>query len=518
MYDAPTLPATLDRQAGRVLVSLARETIERCVSEDSQQKPRLDDIEPADSLDSTHEGPYENPMEYSGGAFVTIERGEKLRGCIGHIDPPEDPPVWRVVRDAAIDAALHDPRCRPVEYAELDEITVSVTVLSTPQSVSVDEPEQYPDAIEVGRDGLIVSSAGKRGVLLPQVAVDHDWDEPTFLTATCKKAGLQGTYWREGNVTVERFTARTFEERAPAGEITVNRFDRLEADGGHPVAGEREPAVAGRFYAGSTDALDEQIRTCFDDEYGPGSGDESDSATESEDDSPLALVSPHAGYPFSGPIAAHGFATLSQDVDTAIVLGPNHSGNGVAAAIAPHTSWRTPLGSVAVDTDLAASIVDRSEVATFDDRTHAGEHSIEVQLPLLQHRLDDIAVVPVCLTRLGRTRAETLGYEIASVVDNSDRTVMLISSTDLTHYIPHESAVRADKPVVEAIENFDTDAIERAVTEENHTMCGPWATVAGLTAARELGATDGQCLQYATSGQTGGDRSQVVGYCSVALR
>ncbi|MFB6200503.1 MAG: AmmeMemoRadiSam system protein B [Halorhabdus sp.] len=227
---------------------------------------------------------------------------------------------------------------------------------------------------------------------------------------------------------------------------------------------------------------------------------------------------PHAGYPFSGPVAAHAFVTLAtEDIDTAVVFGPNHEGIGTAAAVAPHDRWRTPLGTVPIDDDLATALVEDSDVATFDAQTHAGEHSIEVQLPFLQYRLDDLAVVPVCLTRLGRDRAEQLGRDIAGAIERSGREAIVVSSTDLTHYEPHEKAVKADEPVLEAIEALEVDTIERAVTEEGHSMCGPWATVAGLVAARKRGATEGERLQYATSGQTEGRRDRVVGYCSAAL-
>ncbi|MFB6089964.1 MAG: AmmeMemoRadiSam system protein B [Halobellus sp.] len=284
------------------------------------------------------------------------------------------------------------------------------------------------------------------------------------------------------------------------------------AAGGRPTGGERDPAVAGRFYARSEDELREQIEECLHHEYGPGVAD------GDGDDLPHAVVSPHAGYPFSGPVAAHAFVTLAaEDVDTAVVIGPNHEGIGTAAAVAPHDRWRTPLGTVPIDDDLATTFVEDSDVARFDGKTHAGEHSIEVQLPFLQHCLDDVTVVPVCLTRLGRDRAEQLGRDIAGAIERIDREAVVVSSTDLTHYEPHERAVSADEPVIEAIEALDVDSIERAVTEEGHSMCGPWATVAGLVAARERGATEGERLQYVTSGQTEGRRDQVVGYCSAAL-
>lgn len=287
-------------------------------------------------------------------------------------------------------------------------------------------------------------------------------------------------------------------------------------DGGHPQdTGERPPAVTGQFYAGAAADLREQISECFRNEYGPGPLGEADTGVSGP---VTALVSPHAGYPFSGPIAAHGFAALagSDAPETVVICGPNHRGVGATAAVAPHERWRTPLGSVPVDAGLASTLVEASDLATFDDRTHVGEHSIEVQLPFLQHCLDGTSIVPVCLTRPGPPGAEELGRDIAAAVRRTGRDAVVLSSTDLTHYEDHDTAVAADEPVVDAITALNTDAIAEAV-EENHSMCGPWATIAGLTAARELGASDCEQVQYATSGQTHGRTDRVVGYCSAVF-
>ncbi|MFB6353880.1 MAG: AmmeMemoRadiSam system protein B [Halobacteriales archaeon] len=518
--DDTPLPDALDLDAGRELVSLARATVERAA--------RADGLATSDDR---------GVSATAGGGFVTLERDGRLRGCCGRLEPGD--PVARVVAEAAVDAAANDPRFPPVSPAELDDVTVTVTVLSPPTAVDVDASGALPDAITVGRDGLVVRMGRREGLLLPQVAVDRDLDARAFLAAGCRKAGLPGTAWRSDDVEVRRFTARSFAERAPGGEVVERRFDaasasgRSDADPGEPSTStstdgrpmtdggrpanheERQPAVAGRFYAGTADGLREQLEACFNHELGPGRPGEAD------DDAPrpTAVVSPHAGYPFSGPVAAHGFAALGRGAgpDTVVVLGPNHEGRGPDVAVAPHNRWRTPLGTVPVDGELAAAIVDAADAATVDAGPHAGEHSIEVQLPFLQSVLDDVAVVPVCLTRPGRDRAAALGRAIGAAVETTGRDAAVVASTDLTHYESHEDAVAADEPVVDALAALDVDAVMRTV-RDGHTMCGPWATVAGLTAAERLGASEGVRLQYATSGQTAGDRSRVVGYASVAIR
>jgi AmmeMemoRadiSam system protein B/AmmeMemoRadiSam system protein A len=525
-----TLPDAITPDAGYELVSLARDTVERCALTDGLPRPTPDSDRAV--------------LGAPGGAFVTVERGERLRGCCGHVEP--DRPLWRVARSAAVDAARNDPRCRPVVPAELDEVTLAVTVLSTP--LDVDAPSAAPDAVEVGRDGLVVRGDRRQGVLLPRVAVERGWCPSAFLTATCQKAGLPGDAWRRGEVDVERFTARSFAERTPRGDVVDRPFDGADADGtasdrpadgtasdrgagsrpgpdqgdGEPVPdggrplerGERPPAVAGDFYPDTAAALREEVAACSRHEQGPGPLEDADVDV----DPVTGVVVPHAALVASGPVAAHGYAALADggDPETVVVFGPNHRGFGAEAAVAPHERWRTPLGTVPVDEDLAAAVVERSDVAAFDDRTHTGEHSIEMQLPFLQTVLPEISIVPVALSRPGRERAEQVGRDVAAAVEATGRDAAVVSSTDLTHYEPHGRAVETDEPLVDAIASFDVAAIAEAV-EAGHTTCGPWATVAGLTAARELGAREGHRLTYATSGQTAGSRERVVGYCAVAL-
>lgn len=214
MTDADPFPDSLDLETGRTLVSLAREQVERSTR---SQNPEIDAAPTATVLDTT-----------VGGVFVTIKRGETLRGCIGRVEEVEAIP--QTVAEAAIDAALRDPRCPPVDASELDEITLSTTVLSDPEPVSVDAPAQYLEAIDVGRHGLIVSDETRRGLLLPQVPVDRDWDARTFLSATCQKAGLPESAWRRGDCDIERFTARVFTETSPAGPVRVRRYDAMPAN------------------------------------------------------------------------------------------------------------------------------------------------------------------------------------------------------------------------------------------------------------------------------------------------
>ena len=495
-----------DLESGRKLVSRARYAIREAAH--SEEEPTV-------SLDSPS-----GPLTAVRGVFVTIRRGERLRGCIGR--PTPEQPIGTVVTEAATDAALHDPRVPAVEPGELGDVTVSVSVLSPPEALPATDPEAYPEHVEVGTHGLMVERDRARGLLLPQVAIDQDVDAETFLDETCRKAGLSPGVWRQGNVAVKRFTGQVFTETAPRGTVVERPLGQPSTDfGQHDTEPRtdggtvREPAVAGEFYADDPDTLRTQLRESFTHEIGPGA------LAEQQPDArrPIALVAPHAGYPYSGPVAAHSYATLAgqSNPETVIVLGPNHRRVGPDVAVAPSDQWRTPLGEVSIDRELAQAIVDDATSATFDAVAHEAEHSIEVQVPFLQHVLSEVSIVPICLGAVGHDRAASLGATLASAIDRTGRDVVIVSSTDLTHYQTHDAAREADRPIREAIKTLDTDAIAQRVAS-GHSMCGPWATVAALRAARERGANSGDVLTYATSGDTAGSRARVVGYCSAAIR
>jgi len=492
-----------DPDAGREVVSRARQAIEDAVTADGESTPSLD--------------PPSDRLRVIRGSFVTIKRGGRLRGCIGR--PAPDEPLGTVVVDAAVDAALHDPRVSAVKPDELGNVTVSVSVLSEPEPLPTTDPEH----VEVGTHGLIVQRGRARGLLLPQVAVDQDWDAETFLDEACRKAGLSPDVWRGGTVDIERFTGQVFSEARPRGTVVERPLGRPSDAGQRDAGGAqprtdggtvREPAVAGEFYADDPDTLRTQLRESFTHEIGPGA-----LADHEGDSRPLALVAPHAGYPYSGPVAAHSYATIARrsKPETVVVLGPNHRRVGADVAVAPSDRWRTPLGETSVDRGLAQAVVDGADGATFDAVAHETEHSVEVQVPFLQHVLADVSIVPICLGAIGHDRAASLGATLSSAIDRAGRDAIIVASTDLTHYQSHDAAREADRPIREAIEALDTDAIARRVAS-GHSMCGPWATVAALRAARERGADSGDVLTYATSGDTAGSPGRVVGYCSAAIR
>ena len=279
----------------------------------------------------------------------------------------------------------------------------------------------------------------------------------------------------------------------------------------------RRPAVAGAFYAGSEGSLRRQIEWCFKHELGPGEVPE---PSEGPLKALVALVCPHAGYMYSGPVAAHAYARLAREgrPDVAIILGPNHMGLGSAVAICVGGSWRTPLGDVEVDKDVAEAIMDRAEIVAADDEAHIYEHSIEVQLPFLQYLYgSSFRLVPICMMFQDPRTSREVGSAIAGAIRDLGLNAIVIASTDLTHYEPQDVAERKDRAVINAVEALDVEGLYRAVEELPVSMCGYGPVAAAITAARELGATRGELLKYATSGDITGDRGSVVGYAAMAL-
>lgn len=191
----------IDTDHGRKIVSHARQIIERAVTNNQTVDPeaRIDDAAP---------GNY--------GTFVTLKQADELRGCKGFPEPVAE--LRPLVEAAAVDAALHDPRFPPLSTAELETTTLSTTILSAPTPVET-APLDRPQAIEVGTHGVIAAENGRRGLLLPQVATEHDWDAETFLAETCRKAGLSHDAWRQPATDIQRFEGTVFAETAPGGPI-----------------------------------------------------------------------------------------------------------------------------------------------------------------------------------------------------------------------------------------------------------------------------------------------------------
>lgn len=192
----------LDTEEGKKAVELARQAISTYLKKG--ERPDL-------SKEVTGE------FKKKRGVFVTLNKNGNLRGCIGR--PLPDQTLIDGLIDSAINSATGDPRFPSVEQDELDNITIEVSVLTVPEEIDVEDPKNFPEKIEVGRDGLIVECRGRKGLLLPQVPVDNNWDVEQFLSQTCLKAGLSPDEWLSEGVKIEKFSAQVFKEKEPGGEV-----------------------------------------------------------------------------------------------------------------------------------------------------------------------------------------------------------------------------------------------------------------------------------------------------------
>jgi len=289
------------------------------------------------------------------------------------------------------------------------------------------------------------------------------------------------------------------------------------------MVGTRQPAVAGRFYERDAQALRASLKECFLHALGPGHLPEVDPNGPGR---MQALVSPHAGYMFSGPAAAHGYAALAADgiPEVAVLLGPSHYVSSRQAALSLARAWRTPLGEVLVDMELGRHLLAASDLVEADERTHAAEHSLEVQLPFLQFVYGEQTprIVPVCVRAhpFGggeqlAADARALGEALATVVGR--RRAVVVASTDFSHQVPQAVAQREDKLALDAILARDGDRLLHTVVTHRISMCGPAPVAMALAYANRRGAQEAKLLRYYTSGDILGDSEAVVGYASVGV-
>jgi AmmeMemoRadiSam system protein B len=277
----------------------------------------------------------------------------------------------------------------------------------------------------------------------------------------------------------------------------------------------RPSAVAGSWYAGTYSGLRAQIEECFTHKFGPG---KIPSVVEKGSRNIVGLVCPHAGYIYSGPVAAQAYYKLATDgkPDVIVIFSPNHTGLGSALAAMNEGAWRTPLGEVEIDTQTANQILRESRIIDVDDRAHAYEHSIELQLPFLQYLYGSaFKFVPICFLMQDLESSREVGRAVAKALLGKNG--LMVASTDMTHYEPQERAQRKDKMVISAVLKLDEDQLHSIIESQNISACGYGPVIATMTAAKALGAERAQLLCYKTSGDVTRDFSSVVGYASISF-
>lgn len=272
------------------------------------------------------------------------------------------------------------------------------------------------------------------------------------------------------------------------------------------MRGSRKSRIAGTWYPGDPTELSELLDRCL--------------AGAPEREVPgqvVALVSPHAGLIYSGRIAAAGYRLLDgAHFDGVLLLGPCHRG-GDGMTVIPGGSIETPLGTVRIDEALAAALVSAEPDVRASTECHELEHSLEVQFPFLLRFLPDVPVTPVLMGFQSPRTIVAAARAIERALSEVNRRILLIASSDLSHYEPRTVATQLDGEVVRCLERFDVAGLEDLMKANPHHACGGGPMISILAAARAMGATDAHVLAYGDSGDVNGDLGGVVGYVSAAL-
>jgi MEMO1 family protein len=269
----------------------------------------------------------------------------------------------------------------------------------------------------------------------------------------------------------------------------------------------RPAAVAGSWYPGSASTLTRAVE---------GHLADARSQPPAAAGDVIALVAPHAGLAYSGPVAAHAYRLLDQvTVDVVIVVGPSHFVGFEGVAAYPTGAFETPLGLAFIEDGCVAALLRATPVVRENTSPHLREHSIEMQLPFVQHLAPSAKIVPLLMGWQTAATAKALGDALAQVV--SDRRALLVASTDLSHYRDATTTARLDGIVLDHVSRLDADGLQHALDIQPDLACGGGPTVAVMRAARALGAREATVLKYGDSGDITGDKSAVVGYMAAAI-
>lgn len=231
----------------------------------------------------------------------------------------------------------------------------------------------------------------------------------------------------------------------------------------------------------------------------------------------ICVISPHAGFMYSGKVAGAVFSSVRVP-DKVILLGPSHHSIMSRFAIMKEGAWETPLGSISIDSDLAARIMSHSDLIKDDIPAHREEHSIEVQIPFIQVLNSDTSFVPIsCSYFTSLEELIILGQSVAQAINEMDENILIVASTDMSHQVPKDIAKVKDFMAIEKILEIDPHGLYAVVQSEQISMCGFQATTAALVAAKELGAVKAELIEYRTSGDVTGDFHSVVGYAGLRI-
>ncbi len=268
----------------------------------------------------------------------------------------------------------------------------------------------------------------------------------------------------------------------------------------------KEPSVAGVFYPSDGNDLRQMV-----DSFLAGA------QKQQVEGKLIALISPHAGYRFSGHVAAYSYSHLKdRDIRTVILIGPSHHIALSGASVYVKGSMKTPLGNIKINGKTAKSLINEKADVNFYPDAFDKEHSLEVQLPFLQQTLKDFKIVPILIGSPTKASFEHLTEKLAELLNKNEKTI-IIASTDLSHYHDYETAVKMDHKIIDAIERMSIKEVERYLISGECEMCGMYPVILTMNVARKTGATNGLLFKYANSGDVTNDRRRVVGYSAIGL-
>ncbi len=265
----------------------------------------------------------------------------------------------------------------------------------------------------------------------------------------------------------------------------------------------RKPAVADSFYPGSPTELTSLLTALS----GPRPATEPEPAR--------AVVVPHAGYVYSGALATKTYNAVKIP-KLIVILGPNHTGRGKRVALSTD-SWQTAHGEIPVNSNFCTLLQKQTSLIQVDESAHKFEHSIEVQLPFLQFRRDNLSIVPIIISSIPYSRCQELALAIASAVKECGEEVLIVASSDMNHFESREISRPKDKLALEMIAKYRPADLYRTVIENNISMCGVIPVVIAMLSAQITGSTSTSLVGYTDSGNTSGDTSRVVGYAGIII-
>jgi len=265
----------------------------------------------------------------------------------------------------------------------------------------------------------------------------------------------------------------------------------------------RKPSVAGYFYPYKPEELKEKVGEMV--------------CLEGKKEKAICLISPHAGFEYSGSVAGAVFSSAYLP-NKFIILGPSHRSVKSRYAIMKEGVWETPLGDVMIDTPLAEAVMSHCNFIVEDNSAHINEHSIEVQIPFIQFFKKDISIVPLSISYYtSYEELEELGNAISQGIKQIKEEVMIIASTDMSHYVSQEVAKKKDFLAIDRILDLDSKGLYDVVSVEDISMCGFQPVTAALVASKKAGATKAVLIKYQTSGDVTGNYDEVVGYAGIRI-